>query len=158
MESIYPILEQLLLMAVLISLGFYLKRSGKINQAAEKGIAELTIDIAFPALIFTNIVKDFNLNLLKRYLIIPLSSFIITASSILIILLIAKLFRYSKNESKEIAFVSSFSNNIFVGAPIAIAIFGAQGLIIAIFYDFGMHLVVWSLGVWLLNSSGQKKK
>ncbi len=59
MENIYPILQQLLLMAVLILLGFYLKRSGKINQAAEKGIAELTIDIAFPALIFTNIVRDF---------------------------------------------------------------------------------------------------
>ncbi|RQD78770.1 MAG: AEC family transporter [Halanaerobium sp. MSAO_Bac5] len=158
MENIYPILEQLLLMAVLILLGFYLKRSGKINQAAEKGIAELTIDIAFPALIFTNIVRDFNLNLLKRYLLIPLSSFIITTASILMILLIARGLKYSNKESKEVAFVSSFSNNIFVGAPIAIAIFGAQGLIIAIFYDFGMHLVVWSLGVWLLNSSEKNRE
>jgi predicted permease len=158
MENLYPILEQLLLMAVLISLGFYLKRSGKINQAAENGIAELTIDIAFPALIFTNIVKDFNLNMLKRYLIMPLSSFIITLSSIIIIILITKLLKYSKKEGEEIAFVTSFSNNIFVGAPICLAVFGSQGLILAILYDFGMHLVIWTLGIWLLNNNSKNNK
>ncbi|MFP4021335.1 MAG: AEC family transporter [Halanaerobium sp.] len=153
MSSIYPILEQLLLMAVLIALGFYLKRSAKIKQEAEKGIAELTIDIAFPALIFTNIVKDFNLNMLKRYLVMPLTSFIITLSSIIIIIFITKLLKYPKKDRNELAFVTSFSNNIFVGAPICLAVFGSQGLILAIFYDFGMHLVVWTFGIWLLNNS-----
>lgn len=153
MTSIYPIIEQLLLMAVLIALGFYLKHSGKIKQEAEKGIAELTIDIAFPALIFTNIVKDFNLNMLKKYLLIPLSSFMITLGSIIIILFVTKLLKYPKKERNELAFVTSFSNNIFVGAPICLAVFGSQGLILAIFYDFGMHLVVWTFGIWLLNDN-----
>ena len=157
-SSIYPILEQLLLMAVLIALGFYLKRSDKIKQAAEKGIAELTIDIAFPALIFTNIVKDFNLNMLKKYLVMPLSSFIITLSSIIIIILITRLLNYPKKERNELAFVTSFSNNIFVGAPICLAVFGGQGLILAIFYDFGMHLVVWTFGIWLLNDNKQNNQ
>ncbi len=158
MEKFYPILEQLLLMAVLIALGFYLKRSGKINKEAESGIAELTIDIAFPALIFTNIVKDFNLNMLKRYLVMPLSSFIITLSSIIIIILITRLLKYSKKEGEEIAFVTSFSNNIFVGAPICLAVFGSQGLILAILYDFGMHLVIWTFGIWLLNNESKNNK
>jgi len=42
MTDFYPVLEQLLLMGVLIALGFYLNRAGKIKQAAENGIAELT--------------------------------------------------------------------------------------------------------------------
>ncbi|MFP4198124.1 MAG: AEC family transporter, partial [Halanaerobium sp.] len=127
MADLYPVLEQLLLMGVLIALGFYLNRSGKINESAEKGIAELTIDIAFPALIFTNIVRDFDLEMLRQYLIVPFSALIITVISIVIIFGITHSLSYKKREQEEFAFVSVFSNNIFVGAPICLALFGAQG-------------------------------
>lgn len=155
MTNLYPVLEQLLLMGVLITLGFYLNSSGKIEQTAEKGIAELTIDIAFPALIFTNIVRDFDLNMLKQYLIVPISAMIITVFSLAIIFIITRKLNYSKREQEEFAFVSVFSNNIFIGAPICLALFGAQGLILAILYDFGMNLIVWTVGIWLLKDSGQ---
>ncbi|MFW5687274.1 MAG: AEC family transporter [Halanaerobium sp.] len=155
MADLYPVLEQLLLMGVLIALGFYLNRSGKIKQAAEKGIAELTIDIAFPALIFTNIVRDFDLEMLRQYLIVPFSALIITVISIVIIFLITHSLSFKKREQEEFAFVSVFSNNIFVGAPICLALFGAQGLILAILYDFGMQLILWTVGIWLLKDSGQ---
>jgi len=155
MTDLYPILEQLLLMGVLIALGLYLNRSGKIKQAAEKGIAELTIDIAFPALIFSNIVRDFDLTMLSQYLIVPVSALVITLLSILIIFIITRSLGYSRRKQEEFAFVSVFSNNIFVGAPICLAIFGAQGLILAILYDFGMQLILWTVGIWLLKDSDQ---
>ena len=155
MTEFYPVLEQLLLMGVLIALGFYLNKSGKIEQAAEKGIAELTIDIAFPALIFTNIIKDFDLRMLSQYLIVPVSALIITVVSILIIFIVTPILDYSKREKEEFAFVTVFSNNIFIGAPICLALFGAQGLILAILYDFGMQLILWTVGIWLLKDSGQ---
>ncbi len=155
MTEFYPVLEQLLLMGVLIALGFYLNKSGKIEQAAEKGIAELTIDIAFPALIFTNIIKDFDLRMLRQYLIVPVSALIITVISILIIFIITRNLNYSTREKEELAFVTVFSNNIFIGAPICLALFGSQGLILAILYDFGMQLIMWTVGIWLLKDSGQ---
>lgn len=158
MTDLYPVLEQLLLMGVLIALGFYLNKSGKINEEAEKGIAELTIDIAFPALIFTNIVRDFELNMFRQYLIVPFSALIITVISIAIIFIITRSLKYSIREQKEFVFVSVFSNNIFVGAPICLALFGAQGLILAILYDFGMQLILWTVGIWLLKDSGQNEK
>lgn len=158
MTDLYPVLEQLLLMGVLIALGFYLNRSGKIKQAAEKGIAELTIDIAFPALIFTNIVKDFDLSMMKQYLIVPVSALIITIISIVIIFIVSNFIGYSKKEKEEFAFVTVFSNNIFVGAPICYALFGPQGLILAILYDFGMQLILWTVGIWILKDSSQNSE
>lgn len=158
MTDLYPVLEQLILMGVLITLGYYLNKSGKIKSEAEKGIAELTIDIAFPALIFTNIIKDFNLNMLKQYLIVPISALIITIFSIIIIFMISKFFGYSQKEKEEVAFVTVFSNNIFVGAPICFALFGAQGLILAILYDFGMQLILWTVGIWILKDSSQNSE
>jgi predicted permease len=155
MTELYPVLEQLLLMGVLIALGFYLNKSGKIKKEAEKGIAELTIDIAFPALIFTNIVRDFELKMFREYLIVPFSALVITLISIAVIFIITRSLNYSKREQEEFAFVSVFSNNIFVGAPICLALFGAQGLILAILYDFGMQIVLWTAGIWLLKDSGQ---
>lgn len=155
MADLYPVLEQLLLMGVLIALGYYLNQSGKIEQAAEKGIAELTIDIAFPALIFTNIVKDFDLSMFRQYLIVPFSALIITLLSIMIVIIVTRSLNYSRREQEEFAFVTVFSNNIFVGAPICLALFGAQGLILAILYDFGMQLILWTVGIWLLKDSGQ---
>ncbi|TDO91331.1 hypothetical protein DFR79_10979 [Halanaerobium saccharolyticum] len=155
MTDFYPVLEQLLLMIVLIALGYYLNQSGKIKQEAENGIAELTIDIAFPALIFTNIVKDFDLSMFRQYLIVPFSALLITVLSIAIIIFITRSLNYSRREQEEFAFVSVFSNNIFVGAPICLALFGAQGLILAILYDFGMQLILWTVGIWLLKDSGQ---
>ncbi len=155
MSEIYPVLEQLFLMAVLIALGYYLNRSGKMNEGAEKGIAELTIDIAFPALIFTNIVKDFDLNMLKEYLIVPTAGLIVTLVSIGILLILARLLNYKKREGEEFAFIAAFSNNIFIGAPICLALFGSQGLILAILYDFGMQIILWTLGIWLLKDSSQ---
>jgi hypothetical protein len=156
MPGIYAVLEQLLLMAVLITLGYYLSRSGKLNKATEKGIAELTIDIAFPALVFTNIIQEFDLEMLKEYLTVPISSSIITAASIFFILALTSLLKYPEHKRKEFSFVTSFSNNIFVGAPICMAFFGTQGLILAIFYDFGMHIILWTLGIWLLNDKNSK--
>lgn len=155
MSGIYPVLEQLFLMAVLIALGYYLNRSGKMNAGAEKGIAELTIDIAFPALIFTNIVKDFDLNMLKEYLIVPTAGLIVTLISIGILLMLARLLNYTKREGEEFAFIAAFSNNIFIGAPICLALFGSQGLILAILYDFGMQIILWTLGIWLLKDNSQ---
>ena len=155
MSDLYPVLEQILLMAVLIALGYYLNKSGKIKREAENGIAELTIDIAFPALIFTNIIKDFDLDMLKEYLIVPVSALVITIISILIIIIISKTLNYDRREQDEFAFVSVFSNNIFVGAPICLTLFGSQGLILAILYDFGMQLILWTVGIWLLKDSGQ---
>jgi len=138
-------------MAVLILLGYYLSHSGKINQAAERGIAELTIDIAFPALVFTNIVREFKLDQLIEYLTVPLSSALITAGSLFLVLAVTAALKYPEAKRREFSFVTSFSNNIFIGAPICMAFFGTQGLILAIFYDFGMHLIVWTLGLWIIN-------
>jgi len=153
MSGMYAVAEQLLLMAVLITLGYYLSSSGKFSEGAEKGIAELTIDIAFPALVFTNIIREFDLEMLKEYLTVPLSSSMITAASLMLVLVLTALLKYPKERRREFSFVTSFSNNIFVGAPICMAFFGTQGLILAIFYDFGMHLVVWTLGIWLITDN-----
>lgn len=155
MSGMYAVAEQLLLMAVLITLGYYLSSSGKFSEGAEKGIAELTIDIAFPALVFTNIIREFDLEMLKEYLTVPLSSSMITAASLMLVLFLTALLKYPKERRREFSFVTSFSNNIFVGAPICMAFFGTQGLILAIFYDFGMHLVVWTLGIWLITDSSE---
>lgn len=155
MSGMYAVAEQLLLMAVLITLGYYLSASGKFSEGAEKGIAELTIDIAFPALVFTNIIREFELEMLKEYLTVPISSSIITAVSLILVLVLTALLKYPKEKRREFSFVTSFSNNIFVGAPICMAFFGTQGLILAIFYDFGMHLVVWTLGIWLITDSSE---
>jgi hypothetical protein len=151
MAKFYPILDQLLLMAVLIILGIYLNRSGKINESAENSIAQLMIDVAFPALIFTNIVIDFDFNMLREYIIIPITSLIISFISLMTIFFIIKKLNFSKKEGQELAFVTAFSNNIIVGSPICIALFGAQGLILAILYDFGMQITVWTFGVGVLK-------
>ncbi|RQD73243.1 MAG: AEC family transporter, partial [Halanaerobium sp. MSAO_Bac5] len=157
MTGIFSVLEQLFLMGVLISLGFYLNRSDKINQSAEKGIAELTIDIAFPALIFTNIIRDFDLNMLREYLIVPVAAIIITLLTIAVVILIGKKLSYSQKEREEFTFITAFSNNIFVGAPICLALFGSQGLILAILYDFGMQMILWTLGVSMLKDQAERE-
>ncbi|ADQ15769.1 AEC family transporter [Halanaerobium hydrogeniformans] len=157
MTGIFSVLEQLFLMGVLISLGFYLNRFNKINQSAEKGIAELTIDIAFPALIFTNIIIDFDLNMLREYLIVPAAAIVITLITIAAVIFIGKKLSYSKKEREEFTFITAFSNNIFVGAPICLALFGSQGLILAILYDFGMQIILWTLGVSMLKEKKEKE-
>ena len=157
MAGMFSVLEQLFLMGVLISLGFYLNRSDKINKSAEKGIAELTIDIAFPALIFTNIIRDFDLNMLREYLIVPVAAVIITLITIAAVIFIGKKLSYPQKEREEFTFITAFSNNIFVGAPICLALFGSQGLILAILYDFGMQMILWTLGVSMLKDKEENE-
>jgi len=50
-----------------------------------------------------------------------------------------------------LAFLNMFGNNIYLGIPIALALFGAEGVAIVLLYSLGSDLILWSLGLFLLS-------
>jgi hypothetical protein len=157
-ESITQIYHQIFIIFILILMGVYLKKSGKVKEEVEDFIATLTIDFGFPALIFSSIITDFKIEILNQYIIFPLFGIIVTVLGISLSYFSGKKILKLDQDLNEYIFVSSYSNNIFIGVPVLMALFGQQGVIMGILYDFGMSLVLWSLGVWSLTKKETKSK
>lgn len=147
--------RQLFIMFAVIFIGYFLKKNNQISPKTEKEIAGLIINIGFPSLIFFNILTEFQPTMIDKYFVILLAGIIITFFSLFVGYINSIIFGI-KNK-KLFSFLATFSNNVFIGAPVCLALFGSQGFIMAILYDFGMGTMLWSAGIWFVSDNYDKK-
>jgi hypothetical protein len=71
--------------------------------------------------------------------------------TLLISAFIFKLLKVPEEKKNALYALSSFSNTIFLGLPINMALFGDISLPYVILYDLGHTPLFWTLGIWVLS-------
>jgi hypothetical protein len=155
MISFIKVSQQLIVMMAIISVGVYLEKTDKITEDVEEFIANITINIGLPALIFYSFMTDFRIELLGQYVLIPIFGTGVALLGTFLSYSSGKIMNI-KDDLNELIFVSSYSNNITIGVPVLMALFGQQGVIMAILFDFGMTIILWTLGIWFLTKDNQR--
>ncbi|MEW6171232.1 MAG: AEC family transporter [Candidatus Omnitrophota bacterium] len=142
------------------SLGFYLRKKDIISSVGLDGISRFTIEIALPAFIFCQLIKNFDFSLYQNWWLFPILSFVITIIGILVGFIFIKLQRRIE-EKREFLSLVTFQNSGYLPLALVAGFLSTQEanqMFIYIFlFLFGFNLIIWSLGMYMLGAHRVKK-
>ncbi len=131
--------------------GIIMKKCRLATDGLGKGISNLVLYIAQPALIFLAYVRPFDKEVLINSLWVLLFSVIAHG----IFALVAFFFFKSSpdNARRMLRFATIFSNAAFMGIPLIAAVLGDDAVTYASIYNITFNLVLWTLGVHICTAN-----
>jgi len=143
--------QQIVILFIYIIIGFILKRTKLITIEGDKTIGNFTNYVALPTMLLTSMRLEVTPQVLWNTLMVIILSIILT----LLVFYISRYFAHlaglkdSSSDAFQITF--TFANVGYLGYPIALALFGNEGLYYFAIFGFGHNLVLYSLGIMLLD-------
>jgi predicted permease len=142
MTGVFNLQGQLFL---LMLLGAFFKRRKILGESFQRGLTELILDLLLPCSIIISFQVEFNRDIFYQTAEVLAVS---VAIQILCWLLSMVLFRSSSDTQRPaLQYGTICSNGGFLGTPVAEAIFGSQGVLLAAIYLIPQRVAMWSLGL-----------
>ena len=163
MEAIYTelsvsaLFSNLLGLFLLIAVGFAAVRFKILQPTASAPMSALLVNITLPATIFVSVVRPFDPSFLKDALITFGLGFGLIWLFAGIGFLMAPVFRVPEGRRGMWVLCCSFSNNGFMGFPVVYAIFGDDGLALAVMLNIAFTALVNVLGAQLVMLDSPKE-
>ena len=137
-------------MFLIILAGWLARRRGFLKDEASGILSRIVVDAAFPALVFTQMLRTVDAPSLRQDWLLPLLPFPLVAIAYLVGLGIAPLFS-GKRQRNTVLFLITSPNWVFLPLPIAEALYGSAGVRVILLCNVGAQLALWSIGVWILH-------
>lgn len=142
------------------AIGYFLMKRKILGEAGFDSLSRLALDITLPILIFCQLIKDFSFSLYPNWWVFPLMSIAVT----LIGLLIGGAFTgLISGNQRKLQFLSlvAFQNSGYLPLALVAALLPRDKLDTMFIYLFlfllGFNLVMFSLGIYILAFSKDKK-
>ncbi len=144
-----------LMILILISFGYLAAFKGWVSEGTSRFITKLVVNITLPCTILNSFLNNFTAAEL-----LSSGKYIWTAFTAVLLflavgLLFARILKVEKERRGVFTALFSFSNSVFVGFPVAMAIFGEKGMIFAIFYFFANTTCFNTLAYLLISRDGE---
>lgn len=158
-ESFITVVQQVIILFVLISIGFGLTKK---KLFSEKTIAELTTFILYlvtPCVIIESFNRPFDADMLNAFLLSFLAAIVVHVLSIVIAFLFIR--DRDKNAQTIFRFGVVFSNCAFMALPLQQALLGSEAVFYGSSFIAVFNLFVWTHGYGIMKTDpenkGQKK-
>ena len=147
--------ETILAIILLILVGYIAKKIGLLKPEDSLTLNKIVVNIAIPSLIF---LAMFNANLSNIKILLPITLICIITGSLcgLLVYLFSRARGYSKKTKWTLVGTSTLFNSGFLGYPVVLGVFGATGLVRAVFYDMGSTILFLCLGILFILIFGGK--
>jgi predicted permease len=132
--------------------GWLARRRGFLAADFTATLSRLVVDVAFPALVFTQILRTVDAAALREGWIGPVLCILLILVAYFAGLLLAPVFS-GKAQRNTFVFLVAIPNWVFLPLPIAQALYGDAGVRTVLLCNAGAQLVLWSFGVWILHGS-----
>ncbi|MBI9048970.1 MAG: AEC family transporter [Anaerolineaceae bacterium] len=109
-----------------------------------------------PFYIFYTTATNSTLTLLTKAPIIVLIGAAVPFFAFMITPLLVKVLKVPLQQQSVFRFCIMYGNTAFLGIPISGFLFGSEGAFFAVMYNFGVMLVIFSIGIWVLSSGNSK--
>lgn len=156
MEIILHAFDGILTVMLMIATGFFLERLGWFKEQSIQLIARLVTQICLPTYMLTNLLANFKhdqLLSMSSGLIVPVISML---AGYVLSKLIAKAVNIPFGRRGVFSTCVCFSNTIFIGLPLGIALFGDAGAPYVMIYYMVNTTLFWTLGVHEISSDAGK--
>lgn len=145
---------------LLSAIGYVLVKRRVIGPEGMSAFSRLVIEVTLPLLIFTKLAADFNFGLYPHWWVFPLLSILITAAGLAAGALFGGPLK-GDEEKRQFLSLAAFQNSGFLPLALIAAMFSgsrADTMLIYLFlFLLGFNLVVWSLGVHIVEHRKKKK-
>jgi predicted permease len=146
-------------MFLVIMAGWLARRMGSLKDEVTQALSRLVVDVAFPALVFTQMLRTVDAKVLEKSWLLPLLPFFIVFVAYLVGLALTPLFggRDASGgiggtvQRNTVLFLIVSPNWVFLPLPIAEALYGGEGVRVVLLCNVGAQLALWSIGVWILH-------
>ncbi|MBQ7377259.1 MAG: AEC family transporter [Clostridia bacterium] len=136
------------LLLLMIVPGFLLAKARLAPDGLGKGLSNLILYAAQPALIIKGYIREFDMEVFKRALLVLLFSLITHLIFTAIAFLTYRRGR-PENQLRVLRYATVFTNAGYMGIPLICAIFNAEYAIYASIYVMVFNIFCWSLGCFI---------
>lgn len=145
---------------LLVAIGYFLFKKNILSQEGLNFLSRLVVEVTLPALIFCNLIKNFSFSAYPGWWVFPLLSIAITGFGFFFAFLFSGFTRLPQQKWQFISLIT-FQNSGYLPLALITALLPKAQADIMLVYLFlfllGFNLVMWSLGVKMLNF-GQAKR
>ena len=134
-------------MFIMMIPGIILKKCKFVTDGFGKGLSNLVLYIAQPALIFLSYVRAFDKRVLLNILYVLLFS--VVAHALFSVVAMRLFSKTPEGRARMLRFATVFSNAAFMGIPLISNVLGDEATIYASVYNITFNLFLWSFGVYL---------
>ena len=135
---------------LLIAVGYAAVKFQVLPASSTKLLSNLLMQVTLPATILTSLVRPYNAAFIRDGVLIAVLGAGLFALYGLLALPASRLFRVPQGRRGVWIFSSMFSNNGFMGFPVALALFQEEGLALAVFLGIPFNLLAYTLGPKLM--------
>lgn len=147
-------LQSVLTLVVIITAGYILTRKGWFNEDISKLFSKMIVYVSLPALIIFNLLSSFDKKSIMEMGIGFLVPFVIISASYVLGAVVARLIRVEESKRGIFQAMFVFSNAIFSGLPINVALFGEKSVPFVTIYYIANTTMFWILGVYGMHRDG----
>jgi predicted permease len=139
-------------MFLVIVAGWLARRRGFLAADFTATLSRLVVDVAFPALVFTQMLRTVDAAALREGWVSPVLCGLLIVIAYFVGLLLAPVFS-GQAQRNTFIFLVAIPNWIFLPLPIAQALYGDTGVRTVLLCNVGAQIVLWSFGVWILHGT-----
>lgn len=158
-EALLSMLKNVIMFVALALPGYILVKTRILNSAHSAVLSKLLMYVGMPFLILSGTVNNISFN---SSLIITIAVVFITGVAYTFVMFFASkpisAMEKQKKTNGMMRFCMTFSNNGFLGIPLAIAVFGAESPVMTVLVILNIitNVLMYTLGIYLV--SGDKNK
>ncbi|QZY54988.1 AEC family transporter [Crassaminicella profunda] len=136
---------------MMIGVGYILTHKGWFDGNISKLFSKLVVRVSLPALMFSNLMKNFNKDILMESKIGIGIAFSTMFLSYGISILIARVLKIPPKRKGLFQSMFALSNTIFIGLPVNLALFGEKSVPMVLLYYIANTTTFWTIGVYYIR-------
>lgn len=143
----FTVAYNLVSLFALIAAGYIAVKTGVLKPEASPYFSSLLLKITLPCTIFVSLVtREYDPSFVRDGVITIIAGLVAFPAMLYLARGLAKLFHVPEGRRGVWAFVCAYSNSGFMGFPIALALFGAEGLALAVMINVSFNITIYTLG------------
>ncbi|QXM06932.1 AEC family transporter [Crassaminicella indica] len=140
--------QSVLSIVIMIGVGYFLAHKGWLDDKASKLFSKLVVSVSLPALMFSNLMKNFNKDMLMESKLGIGIAFFTMFLAYGVSILIARLLKIPPNRRGLFQSMFALSNTIFIGLPVNLSLFGEKSVPMVLLYYIANTTTFWTIGVY----------
>ena len=149
MIDVETLFNQVLLLVLMLIPGVILSKCRFADEKFAKGLANLVLYIAQPAMIISPFIRDFDKSLLSGILGVLVFSF---TAHLMFFGIAMLLFKRTETAARNVLrFAIVFSNAGYMGIPLIEALLGSEAAVYATVYNISFQFFIWSFGCFIYS-------
>lgn len=151
MPAALIVLQKTGIMFLVMLAGWLAHRRRWLGPEVTQGLSRFVVELAFPALVFTQMLRTVTGEALRTGWWVPLLAVFVIIGSAWVGRLGARLMRVEPVSRRTFVFLVAVPNWVFLPLLIADGLYGAEGVCFVLLFNIGAQIVLWTEGVRMLH-------